>query len=53
MAQTEYTVVVQGERIDQVAARIFGDPLRVTRLIELNPAVDLFYPHPDLPLRIA
>ncbi len=42
------------ERIDQVAQRAFrGDPLRYVELAELNPDVDLFYPHPELPLRIS
>lgn len=52
MAQSEYIVVRVGERIDQVAERAFGDAARVEQLIEMNPLVDVFYPHPDLPLKV-
>lgn len=42
------------ERIDQVAERAFrGDPLEYETLAALNPDVDLFYPHPELPLRVS
>ncbi len=41
------------ERIDQIAERAYAkDPLQYTRIAALNGDADLFYPHPDLQLRV-
>ncbi|MGB5107329.1 MAG: hypothetical protein WBP42_11520 [Candidatus Zixiibacteriota bacterium] len=52
--QEEFLSVKHRERIDQVAERAYkGNPLQYTTIAELNGDVDLFYPHPELVLRIS
>lgn len=54
MNEESFLNITHRERIDQVAERAYnGDPLQYQKMAALNADIDLFYPHPELPLRVS
>lgn len=43
-ATIKYDRVKYGERIDQLAQRLTGDPYRYAELLSANPNLDIWYP---------
>lgn len=52
MENPEQTRLKPGERIDQIAMRVFGDPKRYAWLIADNPGISIFYPVTEKLLRV-
>lgn len=54
MASTtiEYTTVKAGERLDNIAFRVYGDANKVNILIENNPTLDIWNPEPGQKVKV-
>lgn len=53
MANTvTYTIVQAGERIDQLAYRLYGDPYKYLLLLSANPTLDLWAPQAGMKIEV-
>lgn len=49
---TNIIEVRAGDRIDTIAYRVYGDPNKYDRVIELNPYLDIWNPKPGTLIKI-
>ncbi len=48
----ESTVVMSGERLDNLANRLYGNPLAYQALILVNPTLDIWQPQPGKQIEV-